>query len=224
MSNKEIHKYFRQGAWNSSYSYRTFYTYSWLYFYEYEKILSVLEKKEKFLIEKYGKDSDGQQSCYISYETRYIQDEIHRKVISAHLFACLAIEGFINHYGVRRLGQNFYKTTIERIGLTEKISILYLLCFEKRLENNGPLLKSIRKMFDVRNSIVHPKTRETKKIKNRYVFNKPKINNLHEAFQIMEDFITSICEMDEDIANYRDYIFKKPSQDFDELLNQETIF
>ena len=76
------------------------------------------------------------------------------------LCACMAIEGFLNFYGARRTYGNWYKENLERIGVTEKLSIIAALYFK---DYYSPILirlkKRTRKLFDTRNSIVHIKSK-----------------------------------------------------------------
>ncbi len=93
-------------------------------------------------------------------------------MLNVILTSCLDIESFLNYYGVIRLGEEFYKTTIERLGITEKIKLIGVICFDLKLDSQTELLKTIRLLFDKRNSIVHPKTKEAFK-NGEFIFPTP---------------------------------------------------
>lgn len=77
---------------------------------------------------------------------------------TAVLYSCLAIEGFLNDYGVRRLGQVFYARNLERLSPTQKVSVLIATCRHQLLPPDAPILATVRRLFEARNRLVHPKT------------------------------------------------------------------
>lgn len=79
---------------------------------------------------------------------------------STKIFAALAIEGFLNFYGVVRLGEAQYQTALGRLGLAEKCKQLLSVCDRVDQSNDSPLLSVVQRTADRRNALVHPKTRE----------------------------------------------------------------
>jgi len=79
------------------------------------------------------------------------------------IWTCCAIEAFVNEEGVSWLGDSFYKKNLERLGICEKIAVLYALKYAKRLQEDHAVLKDVKKVFDFRNQLVHPKARSFKK-------------------------------------------------------------
>jgi hypothetical protein len=120
---------------------------------------------------------------------------------------CLVIEGFINYYGVRRLGGEFFKRNIERLGITEKLSVIVAILFHKKLENSDALWTSVRSLFDERNGLVHPKCKElTKEIIQAFEPpDEPFLNAPDREIKMMESILTAFCEYDPDIIKEFEY-------------------
>lgn len=206
MHDFEALEFNRQGAWVSSYS--DHYQNAWHYYYEYEKALKKLINTESKIKMAGGIEEEFLES-YIDHKTAGLQQRAYRAATSAHLYSCMAIEGFINYYGTRRLGQDIYKKLLERLGITEKLSLLYLLCFsQKRLMSDEPIC-SVRDLFDLRNSLVHPKTKELTS-KNIHEFGTPHPTEhfVQDTMNALESFIESICTADTGIN--RKFYFLKP--------------
>jgi hypothetical protein len=120
----------------------------------------------------------------------------------------MAIESFVNYYGTVRLSEEIYKRLFERLGITEKISLIYLIFFGEDLGAKSALIKSIRAMFDARNAMVHPKTRELDYDNlGAFVQADPSDWDIESCFSAMESFIESICKRDPEIV--RSFYFKR---------------
>jgi hypothetical protein len=76
------------------------------------------------------------------------------------IFAAIAIEAFINFYGVVRMGEAEYNAHYERLGLVPKLQQLLLLCDSLSVSDKDLVIKALDKVAQSRNAIVHPKTRE----------------------------------------------------------------
>ena len=72
------------------------------------------------------------------------------------IMACTVVEGWCNILGLELLGSH-YKKTIERLGIIQKINTLMAIRSGVVLPDANDTLKDLRKMFDRRNSLVHPK-------------------------------------------------------------------
>ena len=98
----------------------------------------------------------------------FAEDEPSSSTFQEYLFwrrvsvvwTCSTIEAFVNEEGVAWLGSGFYADNIERLPVIQKIYALYALKYRVRLLRKLPRLQQVRKLFDLRNSIIHPKTRE----------------------------------------------------------------
>jgi hypothetical protein len=79
---------------------------------------------------------------------------------TARIYAAMAVEGYLNFYGVLRLGQQVFDDHFERLGLVPKLRALLLVCDRLNVANNDQLVLLLEKVAQSRNSLVHPKTRE----------------------------------------------------------------
>ena len=125
MMARQIHPYDRTGAWRSSHGF--YYKCAWRAFRDYKRYVENLQKKEKELHELHG-DEDPEILLFLIHDgTRELWELSYQSSVAAHIFGCMAFEGFINCYGVKRVGEAFYKRHIERLGITEKGSASYAL-------------------------------------------------------------------------------------------------
>ncbi|MBU2590693.1 MAG: hypothetical protein KKC21_01565 [Nitrospinae bacterium] len=171
-----------------------------------------LENKESELIKSHKDVEPALLSGFISHETDNLVEKCRRHETSTILFSCMTIEGFINNYGVRRLGEAFYKKNLERLGITEKLSLLILACIGKAIESNAVLMKKARALFDARNSLVHPKTKEFNHEKlDQYVNDHPRDCRIEEYITDMEIILSELCKLDSDIK--RDFEFRLPAEE-----------
>lgn len=75
------------------------------------------------------------------------------------VWGCCTIEGFVNEEGIAWLGDDFFRGNIERLDITKKVAVLYALKYRKRLSSDHVVLKEVKKLFDLRNGLVHPKAK-----------------------------------------------------------------
>lgn len=87
----------------------------------------------------------------------------HRNLI---IWGCCTIEAFVNLEGVSSLGTEFYKNTIERLNIIQKIRIIYAIQNKEKISTDVETFKKIKQLFDYRHKIIHPKTRSLAYIKN----------------------------------------------------------
>jgi hypothetical protein len=76
------------------------------------------------------------------------------------IFAALAVEGFLNYYGVVRLGEDAFNTHFERLGIVPKLRALLLVCDAISISTNDPLVRALVSVANARNSLAHPKAKE----------------------------------------------------------------
>lgn len=79
---------------------------------------------------------------------------------SVLIYTAMAVEAFVNYYGVVRIGEVNYKNLFERLGAIPKLKTLLLVCDSLAVSNNDPLMKVLDKIAVRRNQLVHPKTKE----------------------------------------------------------------
>jgi hypothetical protein len=83
---------------------------------------------------------------------------------SVPIFSAMCVESFINFYGVLRLGEIEFHKNFERMGLSNKLEVLLLVCDSISLSKKDPLVVLLTRMSERRNTLAHPKTREVKSL------------------------------------------------------------
>lgn len=146
------------GIWASSY--RSYYKHAYCSFEYFQSVLEEIEDKEICIRRENPDSEEFDVQGLIIYECRDLYEKADMFAISIHLFACIAIEGFINHYGTLRLGEDLYGATIERLNIVEKIKAIILLFHNKDLPKKEPFLLKTRSLFEFRNRLVHSKTKK----------------------------------------------------------------
>lgn len=79
---------------------------------------------------------------------------------SVKIFSAMAVEAFLNYYGVVRFGEDDYTSHFERLGLVPKLRVLLLVCDSLSISEPDPLIQLLQRIAQRRNSLVHPKARE----------------------------------------------------------------
>lgn len=79
---------------------------------------------------------------------------------AVRIYAAMALEGFLNFYGVLRLGQVVFDEHFERLGLVPKLRKLLLVCDNLEAPKNDVLCDHLDKVAQSRNGLVHAKTKE----------------------------------------------------------------
>lgn len=79
---------------------------------------------------------------------------------SVKIFSAMAVEAFLNYYGVVRLGEDEYASHFERLGLVPKLRTLLLVCDSLSISEPDPLIQLLQSIAKRRNSLVHPKAQE----------------------------------------------------------------
>ena len=82
---------------------------------------------------------------------------------TTRIYAAMAVEGFLNFYGVLRLGQQVFDEHFERFGVVPKLRTLLVVGESIDLPRNGPLVLALDSVAQSRNALVHPKAKEISK-------------------------------------------------------------
>ncbi len=194
-----IRPYACEGAWTSNHSLH--YRSAYLFLEEFRDCLSQLEQEKRRLTEDLkasGFDEDLLES-YVDHETRTLQHRGYRLGSAALLFACMSLEGFLNHYGVKRLGETYYKRFVERLGITEKLAYLMSLCDGKLISPSDSVIACCRRLFDARNALSHPKTKEIHLHELKPDSETPNTRIVDACFTDLESCIDFLCGADQDI-------------------------
>ena len=79
---------------------------------------------------------------------------------TVRIYASMAVEGYLNFYGVLRLGQVIFDEHFERLGLVPKLRSLLLVCDQLDVPASDGLVLALDRVAQSRNTLVHPKTQE----------------------------------------------------------------
>lgn len=93
-------------------------------------------------------------------ELRELSRKRDRASDTTRIYAAMAIEGFLNFYGVLRLGDSVYEDLFERLGVIPKIRKLLLVCDKIHISSNHGLCKFASSVAESRNELVHPQAKE----------------------------------------------------------------
>jgi hypothetical protein len=95
-------------------------------------------------------------------EIRTLAARRDRLSIGTLIFSAMAVEAFLNYYGVLRMGEKAYRKHFERLSGADKLSVLLLVCDRIAIGEDDALFDSLRALTTVRNTLVHPKAKEMK--------------------------------------------------------------
>lgn len=128
------------------------------------------------------------------------RDRISDSVI---IFSAMAVEGYLNFYGVLRLGQNIYNAHFERLPFVQKVQTILLVCDHQEISKQHPLIKAAAQVSESRNKLVHPKAVEVT-IGNNEVrsFELPIPEVAQASVQNMEDFFAEFLKLVPLAANH----------------------
>lgn len=115
---------------------------------------------------------------------------------SIRIYAAMAVEGFLNFYGVLRLGQIVFDEHFERKGLVPKLQSLLLFCDGLQLERNDELIRLLDSLAQGRNALVHPKAKEVVGEPLKHKATSTKVPEVaREAVARMESFFEKFAEL-----------------------------
>jgi len=120
---------------------------------ETKRLYSIYEQKLESATAEYSERS------HVSFSEKHVADLARIQVI---LLSAMFLEGAVNAWGVKVVGEDFFKTHIERMKIESKVAILLALSGNGCIPNNHDSLKALRSLFDRRNQLVHRKTKEIK--------------------------------------------------------------
>ena len=144
---------------------------------------------------------------------------------SIEVMCCMSIESFLNHYGMFRLGAEFYKRNIERLGPVQKLETILALSQGKLLRADSKICKLVRKLFDRRNQLVHPKSAEylVHNFNLKPNQNYDPVATAQHAITNADNFFSQISKLD----NKAETIISTHLSEFnsfDTILKQQSIF
>lgn len=107
---------------------------------------------------------------------------------ACELYTYLAVEAFLNHYGIVRLGNQFYRRNVERLAPAKKLAVILAATEGVLLPMESPLYRLTGKMFQRRNELVHPQSQNLQTASIRLFAPFQLYENCEPAVARMEDF------------------------------------
>src|SRR5690349_14750711 len=146
----------------------------------------VLEQKIAEVKQKAGRNASN-----VPEDDRRLVSADYRQVlglvVATQLFACMTVESFLNYYGVQKLGEQYYKRNLERLGISQKLETLIAISTQELLDEKDEIVTTVRRMFERRNRLAHPKSKEIT-IDDKFVFPKSP-DELEQAENSVKDMI-----------------------------------
>lgn len=188
MAPEHIHPITRPGGWTLEGGYRR----------RAHMCLDLLEAKTLNWQSQYGEAFEAKRSL-VPREAVDALNEIHLLSTSTVIFAAMAVESFLNVYGVVRLGESFYARHYERLGIGSKLATILGTCCNTLITTDDEISKVVSRLSERRNALVHPKTREVKKGRRHSGPKlKPPFDVARSAVKDMERFIELFRAFDTD--------------------------
>lgn len=177
----KVHPHDREGTWESNDGrYRT---------YAHE-LLSELESLSQQVVAAWPVDAGASISNPADHpELSGLTRKRDRASDTTRIYAAMAIEGFLNFYGVLRLGHAVYDDHFERLGIVPKVRQLLLVCDGMSVPKSHALCVKADAVAQSRNRLVHPKTQEVVGDPRSHVRSGTKIPDAaRESVAAMESF------------------------------------
>jgi hypothetical protein len=148
----ELRPHDPEGAWESNDGrYRT---YAHLLLAEHKSLCA-------HILEAWPTDAGASIKDYRQYpEVMALARRRDQTSDTTRIYAAMAVEGYLNFYGVLRLGQAVFDEHFERLGLVPKLRALMLMCDQLDIPSTDELVRELDRVAQSRNTLVHPKTLE----------------------------------------------------------------
>lgn len=112
------------------------------------------------------RDEEGFSEPVWDSEDKSVDAQRRRLMAVSVVFSALTLEAFINSYGHNKLGEDVVKL-LDRIPIGSKWSLYPELACKKRLTTGGAALNAVKKLFQLRDALVHAKPRTAVYSENR---------------------------------------------------------
>jgi len=80
---------------------------------------------------------------------------VHKNSTVSVVFSVMAIEAFINEYGISQFSKNFFKRHLDNLNLISKVVLVPKLANKRQLDTDGQLYEDIVWLINLRNYLVH---------------------------------------------------------------------
>jgi len=164
-------------------SHQTFYSIAYRHYHQMEQL--VLARDQRTLIS----DEDVDFVCEKNAA-------IQRSAMVVVVFSALALEGFINHYGIERFSRSFFDNHLDNLKPISKWLILPKLVVGRQLSTDGQSYVLLRRLFRLRNKLVHYKTQ--KKRISDLIEDKDWVTERHarDAIQAVDALVQELKSLD----------------------------
>ena len=102
----------------------------------------------------------GEERGFAFHELAGMREQGAALATAVEMYSAMSVEAFLNFYGVVRLGEDLYAENLQKVGVTEKLTLLLAVCDGVQIDKKSELWRTVRALFDRRNALVHPKARE----------------------------------------------------------------
>lgn len=133
---------------------RRFYECAHLQLKELEQVALEVKQEWPLPLDETVRNGDDHPELFALVRRR---DMLSNSVI---IFSAMAVEAFLNYYGVVRLGNQQYLDNFERLPSISKLKILLLVCDSIALPDADRSVTLLRRIAKRRNHLVHPKAKE----------------------------------------------------------------
>ena len=82
-------------------------------------------------------------------------NSVHKNSTVSVVFSVMAIEAFINEYGITQFSKKFFKTHLDNLSLISKLILIPRLANKRQLDTDGQIYEDAKWLIDLRNSLVH---------------------------------------------------------------------
>ena len=128
-------------------NYQTFYSIAYRHYRQMEQLVAERDQR----IVRNDEDID-----FVCRKNAAIQWSAMVTVI----FSALALEAFINHYGIERSSHSFFDGHLDKLNPVSKWLILPKLAVGQQLSTGGDSYTLLKELFKLRDKLVHYKTRK----------------------------------------------------------------
>lgn len=85
---------------------------------------------------------------------------VHNKATIAIVFSAMAIEAFINEYGVSNFSGSYFKTHLDNLSLMSKLILIPKLANQVELDRTGQVYQEVKWLIEFRNYLVHYRSKK----------------------------------------------------------------
>ena len=183
------------------------------YYSRYIALLEETRQRTVDLLEVHKDVEEEYREDVVYHELREEYAELERLEAAGFINAVFTVEAFINFYGVKKLGEDYYKRNIERLNLESKVSLIIALCFQVEVAPDDEIYRIVKYMREDRNHFAHPKTKEfnprNKDHLEQVAERNLEIDNIGKYIKDMERIHEIFCELDTDLKSWVFDLYKQ---------------